>query len=179
MLKKGCRALALGCCFVLGTALQGLAADYDHTVEAKDMSFSWKVDGDKLACKIAAKTDGWVGIGFNPSNKMKDADFILGYVKDGEVKITDEFGTSSTGHKSDDSLGGKDDVTLVGGSEEGGMTTIEFSIPLASGDDKDSALVVDGDTVVLLGYGAGRDSFKSKHKYRTTMTVNLATGAVK
>jgi hypothetical protein len=158
---------------------QGFAADYKHTIEAKDISFSWTIDGDKLAGKIAAKTDGWVGVGFNPSDKMKDANFVIGYVKDGETKMIDEYGTTPTGHKNDEELGGKTDVTLVGGTEEGGMTTIEFVMPLQSGDEKDGSLVVDGDTVVLLAYGSGRDSFKSKHKFRTAITVNLGTGAVK
>ncbi|SHO50233.1 DOMON domain-containing protein [Desulfopila aestuarii] len=179
MLHRACRNIVIGGCFLLATITQGFAADYDHTIEAKDITFSWKIDGDNLAGKIAAKTDGWVGVGFNPSEKMKDANFILGYVKDGETKIIDEYGTTSTGHKNDEDLGGKTDLTLVSGTEEGGMTTIEFVMPLKSGDDKDGELVVDGDTVVLLAYGSGRDSFKSKHKFRTSITVNLGTGAVK
>lgn len=179
MLNRVCKTVVVGCCVLLGTAGQVLAAEYEHTIEAKDIAFSWKIDGDKLAGKIAAKTDGWVGVGFNPSQKMKDANYVIGYVKDGEVTVVDEFGTTSTGHKNDDDLGGTNDVTVVGGTEEGGVTTIEFIIPLQSADEKDGKLEVDGDTVVLLAYGAGRDSLKSKHKFRTSMTVNLGTGAVK
>lgn len=179
MLNRAFKTVVFGCCCLLATAVQGVAAEYDHTVEAQDMSFSWKIDGDKLAGKVAAKTDSWVGVGFNPSQKMKDANYVIGYVKDGQVTIADEFGTTATGHKSDDDAGGKSDVTVVGGTEEGGMTTIEFIIPLDSGDEKDGKLTADGDTVVLLAYGAGRDSFKSKHKFRTTVSVNLGTGAVK
>lgn len=153
------------------------AADYAHEVQDKNMGFAWTVDGDKLAVKLWAETDGWVGIGFNPSKMMKDADFILGYVKKGEAKIVDEFGNSDTSHKEDDKLGGTDDATLIGGTEEGGVTTIEFTIPLKSGDKNDTVIDVNGDTVVLLAYGAGRDSFRSKHKYRTALKVNLSTGA--
>ena len=59
------------------------SASYDHEVEAKGVSFSWKDDGDTLHGKMSAKTKGWVAVGFNPSSKMKDANYILGYVKDG------------------------------------------------------------------------------------------------
>jgi len=173
------RTIALGCCLVFGTAVQGLAADYDHTVEAENISFSWKIEGDNLAGKVSAKTEGWVGVGFNPSEKMKDANIILGYVKNDKVTVVDDFGSSATGHKDDDDIGGTRDVTVVGGSEENGVTTIEFVIPMQSSDAKDSKLEKDGDTVLLLAYGAGRDSFFSKHKYRTSMTVNLGTGEVK
>jgi len=179
MLKSVCRIVVAGWCCVFAAVTLVQAADYDHTVEAKDITFSWKVEGDKLAGKVSAKTEGWVGVGFNPSNKMKDANFILGYVKDGKVTIEDDYGATSTSHKTDDSQGGSSDVTQVSGSENDGVTTIEFVIPLNSGDEKDEKLEVNGDTVLLLAYGAGRDSFRMKHKYRTAMTVNLSTGEVK
>ncbi len=179
MLNRLCKLLAVGCSLLLIYASQSLAADYDHTIEAKKMTFSWTIDGDNLAGKMTAETDGWVGVGFNPTKKMQDANYVLGYVKDGEVKVVDEFGTTATGHKNDTKIGGTENVTVVGGSEEGGITTIEFIIPLNSGDEKDGKIEIDGDTVVLLAYGAGRDSFKSKHKYRTSLTVNLSSGEVK
>ena len=168
------------CCFicVCGTvSVQG--ADYDHELEAKGATFAWKVDGDTLHAKISAKTKGWVAVGFNPSKKMKDANYILGYIKDGEAKVVDHFGDKTTGHSSDKKLGGTSDVTLVGGSEEGGITTIEFSIPMNSTDKYDSVLSKDGDTVVMLAYGPDRDSFKPRHKGKSTKTVNLGSGVVK
>lgn len=160
-------------CFV-GTNL--LAMEYDHTLDAKKMTFAWKVDGEKLHVKLSAETEGWVGVGFNPSSQMKDANFVLGYVKDGEVKLTDEFGTSDLGHDTDTKLGGTEDVEVLGGTEDKGMTTIEFALPLKSADTNDGAIKVDGDTLVLLAYGSGRKSLKSKHKYRAAFTVNLSTG---
>lgn len=159
-----------------GTVTTLQAAQYDHEVKDKKITFAWKVDGDKLAVKLAAETEGWMGIGFNPSTEMKDANFILAYVKDGETKIIDEFGDSDTSHVADEKLGGTADVALVGGTEVGGLTTVEFTIPLKSADKNDREINVNGDTVVLLAYGS-RDSFKTKHTYRTALKVNLSTGA--
>jgi len=169
--------LAGVCIFSIGSGSALFAADYDNEVQAKKISFAWKVDGDTLAVKMSAQTKGWVGIGFNPSKKMKDADFVLGYVKDGKAKIIDEFGSGMTKHTSDKKLDGTVDATLVAGSEKDGVTTIEFTMPLKSADKHDTVFDIDGDTVVLLAYGPDRDSFKTKHKYRTTVKVNLATGA--
>jgi len=152
-------------------------ASYDHEAKAKKMTFSWKVDGDTLAVKLSAQTKGWVGIGFNASKKMKDANFVLGYVKNGEAKIIDEFGAGTTKHSSDEKLGGTFDAVLVGGSEEGGVTTIEFTMPVKSADKYDSTIDTSGDIVVLLAYGPDRDSFKTRHKYRTHLKVNLTSGA--
>ena len=152
---------------------------YDHEVTARGMSFSWTVDGDTLKGKMSAKTEGWVAVGFNPSNKMKDANIVIGYVKDGTGTLADHFGDKATGHSEDTELGGTDDVTLVGASEENGITTIEFTLPMTSGDAYDSALSADTDTVLLMSYGPNRDSFRPRHTYRGTKTVNLATGAEK
>ncbi len=70
-------------------------------------------------------------------------------------------------------------MTLVAGTEKDGVTTIEFTMPLKSADKYDTVFDVNGDTVVLLAYGPDRDSFKTRHKARTALTVNLATGASK
>ena len=177
MERKGCKHVVLVLTVLfLGFFTIGQAAEYDHEVQIKKISFSWKVSGDTLAVKIAAETKGWVGIGFNPSSKMKGADFILGYVKNGKVKIRDDFGKSKTSHKPDEKLGGTSDVTLIGGEEADGVTTVEFALPLKSGDKKDSELNVEGDTIVLLAYGPDRDGFTARHKFRTALKVNLATG---
>ena len=177
MMKKLLVGLTLAVCVAGVSTVQG--ASYDHEMEAGGVTFAWKVDGDTLHGKMSAKTKGWVAVGFNPTNKMKDGNYILGFVKDGKAEVADHFGNKNTGHSDDEGLGGSSDVTLVGGSEEGGNTTIEFSIPMDSGDQYDSALTADGDTVVVLAYGPDRDSFKPRHRKQAVKTVNLSTGAVK
>ncbi len=167
------------CALVLlsGSGLS-FAADYDHETEAGPMTFSWKVTESDLLIKISGKTTGWVGIGFNPVDQMKGADYILGYVKDGKVELRDDYGDSERNHTEDEKLGGASDVTVIGGEEKGGVTTLEFSIPLDSGDKFDTVIDPQGETVVLLAFGGKRDSFISKHQFRTTLTVNLSSGTV-
>lgn len=171
--------VAILTCTLTVVASSLFAASYDHEIEANKVAFSWKIDGDIMHAKMSAKTKGWVAVGFNPTEKMKGANFILGFVKNGKAEITDHYGSSAVNHSVDTKNGGSEDVTLVGGSEEKGITTIEFTMPINSSDKNDSVLSIDGDTVVLLAY-AMRDSFKARHKGDPGMiTVNLATGAVK
>ncbi len=155
------------------------ADGYDFNIKVEKMSFEWKADTTNLNIRLSAKTTGWVGIGFSPTVKMKDANIIVAYVKKGKVKIIDEFGLSGTVHSKDSKHGGKKDVTAISGTEENGITTVEFTIPLNSGDSKDKPVELKGDTTVILAYGAGRDSFRSRHVFRTTLKVNLGTGAYK
>ena len=61
------------------------SASYDHEMEAKGVTFAWKIDGDTLHAKVSAKTKGWVAVGFNPTKKMQDANYIIGFVKGGDV----------------------------------------------------------------------------------------------
>lgn len=169
--------LLIGFClvFIFNT---GFAEErtYQQSASIEQITFAWTVDGESLHVKLTAKTTGWVGIGFNPTKGMKDADFILGYVKKGKVKVRDDYGSSLRKHSKDTKNGGQNNVTLASGKEENGTTEIAFTIPLNAGDSKDSILIADGDTTVLLAYGAGRDSFISKHKYHGTLKVNLSTG---
>jgi hypothetical protein len=154
----------------------GVGHAYDHEIKDGDVTFAWKLDQDTLHVRMSAKTTGWVGAGFNPSKEMKDASFVMGYVKKGKPKVTDHFGISKRQHEKDSKVGGQSNVTLVGGKEENGITEIEFTIPLDSGDPKDQPILADGETVVLLANGAGRDSFKSKHQYKAVFKVVLNTG---
>ncbi|SCY57964.1 DOMON domain-containing protein [Desulfoluna spongiiphila] len=151
--------------------------DFQHTIDDGPMSFSWTVDGENLHVKLTGKTTGWVGVGFNPEKMMKGANFIMGYVKGGKVKVTDHIGNNERNHKADKKSGGANNTSDIAGSEEGGVTEIFFTIPLNSGDSTDTALDPGGVTTVLLGMGGGRDSFRSVHKFRSVHQVTLSTGA--
>lgn len=156
-----------------------LAAGYQHSLTVDKMTFDWSIEGEKITIKLSAPTKGWVGIGFHPKEQMKDANIIIGFVKDGKAEIEDDFGNQPTIHTADTRREGKDDVTVIGGSETGDTTTLEFSIPLRSDDPNDGVIEPNGDTVMILAYGPDRDSIKLKHQYAKTLTVNLGSGTMK
>ncbi|MBA4367512.1 MAG: DOMON domain-containing protein [Desulfobacterium sp.] len=154
----------------------GGTASFDHKIEVDKMSFEWKLDDKVIHIRLAAETTGWVGIGFNPSKEMKDANFIIGYVKNGKAKVMDHTGTSNRQHDADKKAGGKDNVTDITGSEQKEVTEIGFTIPLNSGDTEDQVIDPDAETTVLLACGSGRDSFRTKHEFNTVLKVFLKTG---
>lgn len=152
------------------------AMDYPQKLEAKDMDFSWRIDGDQIHIKLSAKTTGWVAIGFDPEKDMQGANIIIGAVKKGKFKVEDHYGDRRRGHSSDKELGGNNDVMNASGSEVDGITTISFSIPLDTGDKYDKPVTPDKMTKIMLGYGSGKDSFRTRHPYRAVYEVNLMTG---
>lgn len=160
-----------------------LAADYQHTLEAKDITFSWSLDGDIIHVQLVAKTTGWVGIGFNPEKAMAGANIIIGAVKGEKFKVEDHFGDRKRNHAKDEKLGGVNNVENPAGSEKDGVTTISFSYPLQTDDKWDNEklepLATDIPVTVMLAYGRdGKDKTvtKASHKYRTIYEVNLTTG---
>ncbi|OGR22105.1 MAG: DOMON domain-containing protein [Desulfobacterales bacterium RIFOXYA12_FULL_46_15] len=176
-MKKNIMMTVLVLCLTL--PLAGFAMDYQHRLEAKDIIFSWTLEGDLIHVQLSAKTEGWVGIGFDPEDAMAGANIIIGAVKDGQVKIEDHFGDRKRGHSSDEELGGKNDVQNPAGTEDKGMTTISFTYPLNSGNKYDKPVPADGTGKIMLAYGAGKDSFKNRHAYHVLYEVNFKTGESK
>jgi len=118
--------------------------EYDNevTVASGRMGVYWKNKGDTLHMGLRGQVTGWVAIGFEPTTGMKDADMILGYVSGGRVLVLDQHATGTFGpHPSDTELGGTSDILDSGGSESGGVTVIEFSRKLNTGDRFDRVLV--------------------------------------
>ena len=142
------------------------------TEEVKGIVFKWQIIENSLYINISAPTSGWVAVGFDPSRMMKDANILIGYVKDGKTYMEDHFGAGKIKHKADIDLGGSDDITIISGSEEEDKTTLEFSIPLNSWDSNDRRLEEGKEYKVIFAFGK-KDDFTSYHKLRTSLMITL------
>jgi len=142
-------------------------------VDSGSMTVSWQVRGESLYIRISAPTAGWVAVGFEPSRMMKDADIYIGYVaSDGTAVLEDHFADKLTGHQADTALGGRSDVSRVSGTEQGGVTTLEFLRPLNSGDSRDKALVPGQEYTMITAFGT-RDNLTSVHRERGSVRIKL------
>jgi hypothetical protein len=151
-----------------------LRADGFTEVASSDMAFAWKVDGTLLRAELRGKTTGWVAVGFHPSMMMKDANFIIGYVKNGSAVVEDQFGTGPVTHATDVSLGGSSDVKDVSGKEENGWTTLKFSIPLNSGDKYDGVIKAGAENDLIFAYGrADAKNTTSRHAKEYKLKVKI------
>jgi hypothetical protein len=139
--------------------------EYAHQIEQAGVTFHWANDAEVLYGALSAQTGGWVSIAFDPEARMQGANYVFGYVQDGQTLIEDMYGTQPAGpssHPPDEQLGGSNDILEYGGLEEAGVTVIEFSIPLDSGDEYDKPLQPGSSYKVLLAWGAG-DDLESYH----------------
>jgi hypothetical protein len=143
-------------------------------VTISEITFKWKIDGDRIDIGLSAPTGGWVAVGFNPSSVMKDANLIIGYVKQGETVIEDHFGSGTFSHTNDTELGGTKDISGISGTKTQGTTEIGFSIPLDSGDRYDVQLKPGKKHLVILAFGPDNaDNASTKHARRTKIVVTL------
>ncbi len=175
-MKKYVLICAAFCIFFPGYVF---ATEYQHKLAAKDMEVFWSIDNEQIHVKLTAKTTGWVAIGFDPEKAMQGANIIIGAVKDGKVKIEDDYGNRKRAHSKDERLGGENHVLNPAGEEADGVTTISFSLALDSKDKWDKPINPEGTSRIMIAYGSGRDSFKTRHKYRGVYDINYSTGETK
>ncbi|KAL6048065.1 LPXTG-motif cell wall-anchored protein [Balamuthia mandrillaris] len=148
---QGC-ALFLFSCVLLSS---GLSREYDRCVQLRtpttgsklDYRLHWTLEEDEvtIAFALEANVPGWIAIGISADGSMTSSgagsDIMLGYVDDGDCSegcVNDYWVVTKTGSppvKLDDRVGGNQSLTFVAGSEVDGVTAIEFTRLLDTGDD--------------------------------------------
>jgi len=149
--------------FLLGMGLVCGGLVFAESVEVSGMRLSYEVVSNEVVFTLEAPTTGWVAIGWGATVRMKDADFLIGYVTNGSVGVVeDHFGVSVISHRRDSELGGMNNVRVVEASEGNGTTRLVLARPLETKDTYDVPLVLDKPLEVLLAYGRF-DNTTSKH----------------
>jgi hypothetical protein len=127
------------------------------------LEVSWKNDAEHLYMALNGSSRGWISLGFEPSEWMKDADIIMGTVQNGKATVLDEYCTGNYGpHENDTDLGGTNDIQQFGGSTLGQNTVIEFKRKMNTTDRFDKAFVP-GQAVSIIWALADQTSGGVKH----------------
>lgn len=141
-----------------------------------EMEISWKNDAEYLYMAMKSKTAGWLAVGFEPSEWMKDADTIMGWIVDGRTVINDEYCTGNYGpHVDDTDLGGTNDILAYGGRQEDGYTVIEFKRRLNTGDRFDKAFTP-GQSISTIWAVADSSNHDVKHNVAFGETILVLEG---
>lgn len=141
-------------------------------IESEGMRVEWVVEGSNLRCRMSAPSLGWLRVGFNTVRAQHLSNMIVGWVDATGAHVEDRFATDPPYIEPDLQLGGRSDVTLVSGSEADGRTTVEFTIPLDSGDSYDLALSAGQTIYLVLSYGPG-DDLAQAAVVRTAVEITL------
>lgn len=151
------------------------AEEYSDTATFGNVQLWWRHDGEYLTLAMEGPTEGWISIGIEPSRGMQDADYLFGFVDDGEAQFWDAYGTAPAGasHPPDEDLGGTSDIVDFAGVEENGTTRFEVQIPLASGDTYDKELVP-GETYGIIVAMGNSDEYNGRHFFVTSGELALS-----
>jgi len=147
--------------------------EYPHSIDVIGVHVSWANDDSVLRVGLESPGGGYVAIGFDPEAQMEAANFVVGYVHEGDAFVRDDFGTSATGHTADTDRGGQDNILSFAGTEWGDHTVIEFVIPLDSGDEMDKPLLPGGTYTILVAYHDLQDGFEARHSGRGSGEITL------
>ncbi len=149
--------------------------EYAHTLhdEVTGMDLYWSIVGDKIYFGLHSPDKGWLALGLAPDGPaMKGADILIGYVKDGQATMRDEFADTPYSHKPDTDAGGRDDIISSAGSQDDSGTTLEFERLLVTGDEHDKP-IVKGKMFVMLAYSDKADWTTYHGKKRNTVQVDF------
>lgn len=128
-----------------------------------DMEIFWKNDEEYLYLALNGSTEGWLSIGFDPLEWMKNSDIILASVLGSTATVLDEYCTGNYGpHIEDTLLGGTSDITEFGGSKGAGRTVIELKRKLDTGDRFDKAFSP-GQTISIIWALSENPDISLKH----------------
>ncbi len=123
----------------------------------------WKNDAEYLYMAMRANTTGWIAVGFEPSDWMKDAEIVMGNVSDGSVTVQDQYSTGNYGpHIPITQLGGTNSILESGGKQENGSTIIEFKRRMNAGD-KYNKIFTSGQVVPIIWGFSDSESSDVKH----------------
>ena len=147
--------------------------EYAHAMEAGGFRVYWSNDAIVLRIGLFSPGTGYVAIGLDPDRRMQGANFIIGTVRNGRVEIRDDYGIASLSHGSDLDNGGTNDILAYAGRELNGQTTLEFIIPLDSGDRLDKPLEPGETYEVLVAFHNTNDNFSARHSQRGSGEIRL------
>ena len=148
----------LACLLILALPLPLLwIASAQGPIQVGSMIFDYEIQNDSVQIELKAPTRGWVGIGFNDKNAIIGSDLLLFSVRNGKTISADQYVRGPQDHPDDNVLGGRCDIQVLSGQEVNGWTTVQFKIPLNSGDQFDFEHDFEKETWLIMAYSREDD----------------------
>jgi len=118
--------------------------------EDQNVKLYWNVstENKEINFTVEAKTTGWIGFGISSGQgKMKGADIVIGWVKDGKAYFKDRHADGYVMPEVDS----EQNYQLISLTEESGKTTMKFSRKFDTCDSEDNTIEA-GTTKVIFAY---------------------------
>ncbi|MDD5264927.1 MAG: hypothetical protein PHU43_08845 [Candidatus Bipolaricaulis sp.] len=133
------------------------AREYRHWLYEPNtgVSFFWQNDATTLYVGVISPGTGWVSVGLGGHGDRAGTSTVVGCVRNGKVVLEDRYGALGSQRR----RAREPRFLAAGGTELHGETTLEFTIPLASGDRELANLVPGGTIGVTFARHGTKDDF--------------------
>ena len=164
-----------------GVVTEGEYAHMYHD-ELIGMMLRWQAVDDVMYIAMVAPGTGWVGLNFMPMDGTIHGDTVIGYVdvETQETFMSDQVapGDAHFPHFDDRQHGGETSFIEIGGSEQNGVTIIEFSRALITGEPTDAPFM-DMGLMTMISFHPTADDYVSYHsEWYNVITINYVSGEV-
>ncbi|MGM0640287.1 MAG: DOMON domain-containing protein [Thermotogota bacterium] len=142
-------------------------SNYMETELGMDIYWEFSEDND-LYMVIKAPVSGWISIGFEPSNRMKDAKIIIIGLNNDEVVLEEHYGNSMISHRKIE----EKYIENFYGERTEEYSLAEIKIPLNE-ESRYNTLKPDAKIKTIIAYHNSSDSFMRRHSQRDTIEIQF------
>lgn len=153
-----------------GSLLPSLHAQ--EQIEVGGMTLSWKYEGASLQFEITAPNDGWVALGFNHKNDIKDTHLLMFTYVNGRSLKNDLYVKAAGNPVPVGALYAEEAVISYACAESGKQTRVSFSIDTATYPAYSTSLKK-GTTLWLICAYSEDDDFAHHSMMRKHVQVTL------
>jgi hypothetical protein len=143
-----------------------------NTIRKNGMEVTWAYRNNRVHFKMKAPTTGWVAIGFNEANQLKNTYLIMGRVAYNLATVKEHFVVEPGDYRPIETFGAPVLVDAIEGMENEGGTVIRFSLPIEAIDAYRKNLEPGTHYTLLMAYSL-EDDFQHHSVMRTQTTIQL------
>ena len=143
-----------------------------RSVTKNGVEVTWYFEGESVCFEMSAPTQGWVTIGFHPSQQIQGAYLLMGHVVNGKAEVVEHYTLKPGMYRPIHELGGQPQVYGVTGKQTEQRTELSFSLPLKAGSKYQRPLNPDWEYFMTLAYSA-EDDFQHHSRMRTSVFIKL------
>ena len=142
------------------------------SISKNKMNLSWHFSNDRIYFEMTAPTNGWVTIGFNTNESIKNAYLLMGNIINDKVNVVEHYTLEPGHYKSLLELGEQPQVNEISGNQNSKGSMIKFSLPIMASSKYQKDLTEGSEYTMILAYSQ-EDDFQHHSMMRTSAIVKL------
>ncbi|CAD5250518.1 MULTISPECIES: DOMON domain-containing protein [unclassified Imperialibacter] len=159
-------------CGALAMLYNPTPSSQTNIIRKNGMEVIWAHQDDRVQFELKAPTTGWVAIGFNEADQLKNTYLIMGRVANNLATVKEHFVVEPGDYRPIETFGAPVLVDSIEGLESEDGTVIRFSLPIEAIDAYRKDLEPGKSYSLLMAFSL-EDDFQHHSVMRTQTTIQL------